>query len=68
MPITRPKRLPIDWQLHPLAAALIAAGMLVPGGALSATLTVTTLAEASGSAWTLRGAAHAVNAQSTQGA
>ncbi|MGH8849589.1 MAG: hypothetical protein ACREYD_01210 [Casimicrobiaceae bacterium] len=59
---------PSDWQLHPLAAAIVAAGMLAPGGALAATLTVTTLANASGSACTLRDAVHAVNAQFDQGA
>ena len=63
-----PERSPSDWQFRPLAAALIAAGMLAPSGAAAATLTVGTLAEVSGSACTLRDAVHSVNAQADQGA
>lgn len=63
-----PERSPSDWQLRPLAAALIAAGMLAPSGATAATLTVDTLAETSVSACTLRDAVHSVNAQADQGA
>ncbi|HEX4522218.1 MAG TPA: choice-of-anchor Q domain-containing protein [Casimicrobiaceae bacterium] len=62
------ERSPTDWQLRPLAAALIAAGMLAPSGATAATLTVNTLAEASISACTVRDAVHSVNAQADQGA
>lgn len=57
-----------DWQLRPLAAALIAAGLLAPGSVDAATLTVATLAESSGGACTLRDALHSVNAQADQGA
>ena len=63
-----PERSPSDWQLRPLAAALVAAGMLAPSGATAATLTVATLAETSVSACTLRDAVHSVNAQADQGA
>jgi hypothetical protein len=63
-----PERSPSDWQFRPLAAALIAAGMLAPTGAAAATLTVDTLAEVSGGACTLRDAVHSVNAQVDQGA
>jgi hypothetical protein len=63
-----PERSPLDWQLRPLAAALVAAGMLAPSGATAATLTVATLAETSVSACTLRDAVHSVNAQVDQGA
>jgi hypothetical protein len=63
-----PERSPSDWQSRPLAAALIAAGILAPSGAAAATLTVDTLAEVSGSACTLRDAVHSVNAQADQGA
>ncbi|HEX3633026.1 MAG TPA: choice-of-anchor Q domain-containing protein [Casimicrobiaceae bacterium] len=54
--------------MRPLAAALIAAGMLAPSGATAATLTVETLAETSISACALRDAVHSVNAQADQGA
>ena len=57
-----------DWQLRPLAAALIAAGMLAPADGHAATLTVVTLAETSISLCTLRDAVHSVNAQADQGA
>jgi hypothetical protein len=63
-----PERSPSDWQFRPLAAALITAGMLAPPSVAAATLTVDTLAEASGSACTLRDAVHSVNAQVDQGA
>jgi hypothetical protein len=63
-----PERSPSDWQFRPLAAALITAGMLAPAGVAAATLTVDTLAEASGSACTLRDAVHSVNALADQGA
>lgn len=56
------------WRLRPLAAALVTVGGLVPGTACAATLTVTTLAESSPSACTLRDAVNSVNNQSDVGA
>jgi hypothetical protein len=55
------------WRLKPLAAAIVAIGALAPGDDHAATLVVTTLAEASGTACTLRDAVNSVNAQSDQG-
>jgi hypothetical protein len=56
------------WPLRPLAAALIAAGSLAPAAAAAATLTVTTLADSSGSACTLRDAVNSIDAAANQGA
>ena len=57
-----------QWRLKPLAAAIVAAGALGPTGDRAASLVVTTLAEASGAACTLRDAVDSINAQADQGA
>jgi hypothetical protein len=56
-----------EWRLRPLVAAIVAAGAFAPEAARTATLTVTTLAESSGSACTLRDALNSVNKQADQG-
>ena len=55
------------WRLKPLVAAIVAVGALAPGENRAASLVVTTLAEASGGACTLRDAVNSVNAQADQG-
>lgn len=65
--VARPITACPHWRLRPLVAAIVAAGALAPEAARTATLTVTTLAESSGSACTLRDALNSVNKQTDQG-